>query len=430
MCRAHRRKDVSLEPGILPWVPVLGLACSIGCDPQHETRTETKPIARDLQIVAHEDDDVLFQNPDVVRAIKAGHSVRTVYVTAGDAGWPEWYWADRERGAEAAYARMAGQPADYAVEERVVSGRQIEQHTLSGASRISLIFLRLPDGGLDGNGSPLYRNESLQHLWDVTLPSTTTVDGANHYSRQDLIDVLGHLMAEFNPTAIRTLDGAGHFGYDNPDHRYSALFADEAFAKSSGAATLMAFRGYNVHPPFGSEPANLTTSEQEDKWATFLAYAAHDNKICNQDGAPCPPTGGYADYAERQYPFAPGLIVGLGGRCLDVADSAVIGSEPRMATCVSGPGQSWNLTSDGHLKTSSGLCVGTRDDGSADPTPLELAPCADASTQKWVATSTGELRLSIGKCMTVRGGTSEENIPIDAATCVDEVAARWRVYPP
>ena len=39
-----------------------------------------------MQIVAHEDDDLLFMNPDLEHAIDAGSCVRTIYVTAGDAG--------------------------------------------------------------------------------------------------------------------------------------------------------------------------------------------------------------------------------------------------------------------------------------------------------------------------------------------------------
>ena len=41
---------------------------------------------RDLNIVAHEDDDLLFTNPDELTSIRAGFPVRTVFITAGDAG--------------------------------------------------------------------------------------------------------------------------------------------------------------------------------------------------------------------------------------------------------------------------------------------------------------------------------------------------------
>jgi hypothetical protein len=39
-----------------------------------------------MNIVAHEDDDILFLSPDLVHDIRHGRCVRTVFVTAGDAG--------------------------------------------------------------------------------------------------------------------------------------------------------------------------------------------------------------------------------------------------------------------------------------------------------------------------------------------------------
>ncbi len=41
---------------------------------------------RDLSIVAHEDDDLLFLSLDLPKRIQAGDSVRTIFLTAGDAG--------------------------------------------------------------------------------------------------------------------------------------------------------------------------------------------------------------------------------------------------------------------------------------------------------------------------------------------------------
>ena len=39
---------------------------------------------RDLYIVAHQDDDLLFMNPDIQTSIAIGHIVKTAYLTAGD----------------------------------------------------------------------------------------------------------------------------------------------------------------------------------------------------------------------------------------------------------------------------------------------------------------------------------------------------------
>nr|OQO23502.1 hypothetical protein B0A51_12418 [Rachicladosporium sp. CCFEE 5018] len=57
-----------------------------------------------FQIVAHQDDDLLFLNPSLLRAVRAGRDIITVYLTAGDAGRPEPYWRGREAGVRAAGA--------------------------------------------------------------------------------------------------------------------------------------------------------------------------------------------------------------------------------------------------------------------------------------------------------------------------------------
>src|SRR4051812_7558258 len=49
-----------------------------------------------LTIVAHEDDDLLFRNPDIGREISSGRCIETLYVTAGDANSGPTYWQSRE----------------------------------------------------------------------------------------------------------------------------------------------------------------------------------------------------------------------------------------------------------------------------------------------------------------------------------------------
>ncbi len=61
-----------------------------------------------MNFVAHEDDDLLSQSPNLLREIKSGKCLRTVYALAGDAGENDSYWQDRERGVRAAYAQMMG----------------------------------------------------------------------------------------------------------------------------------------------------------------------------------------------------------------------------------------------------------------------------------------------------------------------------------
>src|ERR1700722_8396652 len=60
-----------------------------------------------MYIVAHADDTLLFQSPQLLADIQSGRHVTAVYLTAGDDGQPKSYWSVRESGTEAAFASMA-----------------------------------------------------------------------------------------------------------------------------------------------------------------------------------------------------------------------------------------------------------------------------------------------------------------------------------
>src|SRR5689334_18853342 len=61
-----------------------------------------------MNVVAHEDDDLLFIYPPTSQDATRGRCLTTVYLTAGDDGRGASYWHRREAGAMAAYAQMAG----------------------------------------------------------------------------------------------------------------------------------------------------------------------------------------------------------------------------------------------------------------------------------------------------------------------------------
>jgi len=71
----------------------------------------------DLNIVAHQDDDILFMNPDILNAVVAGHRQVTVFITAGNIGLSDndpnfglgpdpQYPIERENGAIAGYSKL------------------------------------------------------------------------------------------------------------------------------------------------------------------------------------------------------------------------------------------------------------------------------------------------------------------------------------
>jgi len=201
--------------------------------------TAAAAAQRDMNIIAHQDDDILFMNPDIAHAIQQNHSILTVYLTAGDAGLGSDYMVVREQGARAAYANMAGVvdsdsswttlPVNI---QDVPLIKMLQMKRAKGKAPIYLVFLRLPAGseaGFSFDTSP-YDNayQSLRILWlgnsafidslrDPNYASDPTdfINGKpqqywNEWSKPGLVMTLTNLMAWFQPTTIRSADSTGH----------------------------------------------------------------------------------------------------------------------------------------------------------------------------------------------------------------------------
>ena len=157
-----------------------------------------------MNFVAHEDDDLLFQSPNLLREIKSGKCLRTVYALAGDAGENDSYWQDREDGVLAAYAQMMGVSNSWSGSDAGIAGHPISLFTLNGATQISLAFMHLPDGAIDGDGFPRNDYESLQKLYAQTMSEIYPVDGTPPYSLSGLTGTLLALMNAYQPNSINT----------------------------------------------------------------------------------------------------------------------------------------------------------------------------------------------------------------------------------
>jgi hypothetical protein len=252
-----------------------------------------------LQVVAHQDDDLLFMNPDVATSIRQGCRTQTVYLTAGEyvgvregeyPGRPartrEEYASDREHGVRAAYALMAAVTNSWQRSTVAVNGHAVEIDRLVGAEHVSLVFLCLREDGDD-----LAAGTTLADMWRdpavtgrTILPTGTLVRHTQSYTRGGLLATLASLMQMFKPTAIRVQDTSptirwlGRDGNpDHLDHVYAARFGTEA-AKSyhgpdgRGGFTLVGYRDYNAC----SAPPNLPGAQTRDKQRTLDTYAAYD----------------------------------------------------------------------------------------------------------------------------------------------------------
>lgn len=258
-----------------------------------------------MNVVAHQDDDILFMNPDLMHSIQAGDCVRTVYITAGDAGSGEGYWIKRQQGAEAAYDTMLGKPNQTWV-ERIVEVDKGEFAIIAnprGNRSISLLFMRLPDGNVDGSGFSVNNHESLGKLGSNQISAIHSVDKSSSYTSSQLITALATIMHVYQPTDIRTQSSYPGTKYiDHSDHIAVSSFTTQAYNQytmiypDQPVPSLTYYLGYPVH----ELPPNVSGSDLDQKNAAFLSFGNFDGAVCHSVQE-CNTHAVYGIYLSRQY---------------------------------------------------------------------------------------------------------------------------------
>ena len=262
-----------------------------------------------LNVVAHQDDDLLFTNPDLMHAVQDNQCIRTVYMTAGDDGLDEAYWKGRQQGAVAAYNTMLGLPPTTMWEPqtvRVNDQQYLEVMSPADTPEVSLIFMSLPDGNVTGKGFDANAFQSLRKLREAGIQTISSVDRRSTYSAEDITKVLERLMLVYKPVAIHTSayqsvdDTPANF--DHSDHRAAGFFTQKALdlAKKDNSqaltnVVLTFYRGYSTR----FLPENVAGADLAAKQAAFDAYSTHDGAVCSS--VTCKPDSNYYKYVRRQY---------------------------------------------------------------------------------------------------------------------------------
>jgi hypothetical protein len=137
-------------------------------------------------IVAHADDWQLFMQPNAYNDLVAPDSkVVFIITTAGDAGANQSYWEAREEGMKSSI-RFCLAPFNLT---EASGSRELNAHpiTYCTINNVTSYFLRLPDGGLDGNGFSAQGYESLPKFKSGQHGSIHAVDNsATYYNWSDL----------------------------------------------------------------------------------------------------------------------------------------------------------------------------------------------------------------------------------------------------
>jgi LmbE family N-acetylglucosaminyl deacetylase len=330
------------------WLWSVAAVSAAACGDNSLAAGERLAPATDLSIVAHQDDDLVFMQPDVYDAVQRRTGVTTVYVTAGDDAHDIEAAEARRDGAMAAYSAITGEH-DWTC-GWIRLGHSALEHCRLATAQISLVFLGYPDGGEDG-AAP----NSLLHLWEAKVATAPTIARrTSSYDQPELIRVLAEIIDVTAPTTLRTLEIASTHGPDHSDHMMAGALAVLATAQSTRDPQLISYRGDNT----SSEPANNDPALFERGAEILASYAA-----CAQGCAPCGSACAIdqldderTGWLERRYPIgmrrtADGQLR-LGDGCITATTA---GGNAAIGDCATAP--TWHLDVHGTLRSSTDLCL-------------------------------------------------------------------------
>ncbi|MGE5182419.1 MAG: FG-GAP-like repeat-containing protein [Acidobacteriota bacterium] len=384
------------------------------------------PLApsHDVVIVAHQDDDLLFVQPDVLDAVRAGTGVTAVYVTAGNGLKGADFAQQRYAGLRDAYGAAAGDTR-WSCGWIELSGHTAE-HCRLDAANVSLVFLGYPDGGKQGEYA-----HSLLKLWEGTIAGADTVaERSTHYDRESLIDTVAEVLRLVQPKRIHTLEIAATHGYDHSDHMIVGAIALLATARADSNAELISYRGYNMACEPVDKPDPLYAEQQQ-----VFAYYEACYTGCAPCGEACPadkidPT--HVVWLHRRYAVgfvraARGLVRGNGG-CLGFAAGATTGVAA-VVDCSGAP--VWNLDAGGELHDDHDRCLVVADGGA-----IVAGACTGGADHRVFADDEGHLWTGVPPAPAAGMEYAHlaclapaDNGSVSAVLCGADLAPTWRFVP-
>jgi LmbE family N-acetylglucosaminyl deacetylase len=304
--------------------------------------------APDLTIVAHQDDDLLFMQPDVADLAARHGGLTSVYVTAGNGKHGLGVAERRYRGLMEAYRYAAHADGVWRCGSIAIAGHAAEHCRLAEAN-ISLVFLGYPDGGKEGEAE-----DSLLRLWSGRIDSAETIAREHaRYDRDGLITTVAEVIAQTAPRTIRTLEVSATHGRDHSDHMVVGALAVLAATHAGYEHELLAFRGYANE----SEPENVVGARYRGAYEMLARYHACVSG-CGVCGGACASIDKAHDvwvrrrYAVGRRPTPAAGRLRIGDRCATLRSDGAVG----LGDCASAP--AWQLAAAGSLRVGS-HCIET-----------------------------------------------------------------------
>ncbi|MER7890605.1 ricin-type beta-trefoil lectin domain protein [Micromonospora sp. NPDC094482] len=123
-----------------------------------------------------------------------------------------------------------------------------------------------------------------------------------------------------------------------------------------------------------------------------------------------------------------GPVVGLAGKCLDVAAaSSADGTPVQLYDCNGTAAQQWTFGADGTVRAL-GKCLDVRDNATANGTRVQIWTCTGSANQRWTATAARDLvSASAGSCLDVLGNSSANGTATQIWSCTGAANQKWTV---
>jgi LmbE family N-acetylglucosaminyl deacetylase len=382
-------------------------------------------VADELYVSPHPDGLLLFMNPDVERAIRAGRAVRAVYLTSGEdqQGLPAA--RDNEERTQSAFAAMANVADTWQCRAEAHAGKEVRSCWPEQRPNLGIDFLELPDGT---KGVLDLWGRSVGPLFVVEpVASLTTLDGGQVYTREALIAVLAAIMSETGASLVASPTGNTTYGTDHEDAVATGAFVLEASHRYAAPHASRVYRGYNIYQDWDPLPlpteVNLSSAEHDDK-ARIVRLV--DGQLGEHDMML------FDEWCWRQYgisevvaPRAGRLQAGSGG-CLSAAPSA---NRPSTTpACDAAAATTWSFDAQQRLQASDNRCLAV----ATDDRSVELVDCADDPRQRWTLLESGQMVGSGAACLTDAGPDPPAVSVCDSDRSVSALAApaqqRWSFH--
>ncbi len=336
-----------------------------------------------LVVVAHQDDDHLFMQPDLQEALLAHTRTTIVYVTAGDAGSGLPFAEARLEASKYAYGLVLGSQAWHC--GWIDLAHHAALHCRLAERGLSLVFLGYPDGGVSGE-----QPDSLLALWEDKVHRVHTIaENPASYDREGLVETVAQIITTTQPQTIRTLEVAATHGTDHSDHLLVGTLTMVAALRAASDATLVSYRGYNVNYEPGTNPEELYEHVSLPMRAYEACVTSCTGGVCGVTPCDTLDDPRYNNFLHRRYAVAmrapplagilhasagclvattdgmvvgdcagaapvdlrPGGLIGLGGgddTCLEIEPDRSLAIGP----CTPAPNRAFMLDDEGHLWTS------------------------------------------------------------------------------